>query len=221
MPEFLRTTLAADTKLDWAHVVFVQVVALLLGIAVALVYRFTRGPNGQERQSLMATLVLLTLLIAMISSIIGDNVARAFSLVGALSIVRFRTVVEDTRDTAFVILAVGVGMALGAGFFFLPILLIPMAGLAAWMFGPKQNNPGGGRFEAQIRLGLDVDDSSIRQILSEVDPKVKVSGASTFRQGIGTEMSYQFLVQDSTGLQDLYRRLKSLEGVASVDLKKA
>ena len=50
----------------------------------------------------------------MVSMVIGNEIARAFSLVGALSIVRFRTVVEDTRDTAFVIFAVVVGMALGA-----------------------------------------------------------------------------------------------------------
>src|SRR2546430_13730647 len=45
------------------------------------------------------------------TQVIGDNVARAFSLVGALSIVRFRTVVRDTQDTAYVIFAVVVGMA--------------------------------------------------------------------------------------------------------------
>ena len=63
----------------------------------------------------MSTLVLLCILIAMVTQVIGDNVARAFSLVGALSIVRFRTVVSDTRDTAFVIFSVIVGMAIGAG----------------------------------------------------------------------------------------------------------
>ena len=50
--------------------------------------------------------MLLTILIAMVTMVIGNNMARAFGLVGALSIVRFRTVVEDTRDTAFVIFAV-------------------------------------------------------------------------------------------------------------------
>ena len=58
--------------------------------------------------------MLLSILIAMVTQVIGDNIARAFSLVGALSIVRFRTVVRDTQDTAFVIFAVAVGMAMGA-----------------------------------------------------------------------------------------------------------
>jgi hypothetical protein len=61
------------------------------------------------------TLVLLTVLIALVTKVIGNNSARAFSLVGTLALFRFRTVVEDTRDTAFVIFAVVIGMAVGAG----------------------------------------------------------------------------------------------------------
>ena len=88
------------------------VTAALLGGVVALIY--TRTRPVREESSFTVTLVLLSILIAMVTQVIGDNVARAFSLVGALSIVRFRTVVRDTQDTAFVIFAVGVGMAVGA-----------------------------------------------------------------------------------------------------------
>ena len=87
---------------------------MLLGAVVAFVYRRTRVP-AHTTPSFTVTLVLLTILIAMVTQVIGDNVARAFSLVGALSIVRFRTVVRDTQDTAYVIFAVAVGMAVGAG----------------------------------------------------------------------------------------------------------
>ena len=89
------------------------VLALLLGLAIAWVYRRAR-PMNDEAESFGVTLVLLTILIAMVTQVIGDNVARAFSLVGALSIVRFRTVVRDTQDTAYVIFAVAIGMAMGA-----------------------------------------------------------------------------------------------------------
>src|SRR5207253_3672573 len=88
-------------------------VALALGCLVAWIYRRTRQGN-EVAASFPVTLVLLSVLIAMVTQVIGDNVARAFSLVGALSIVRFRTVVRDTQDTAFVIFAVVVGMAIGA-----------------------------------------------------------------------------------------------------------
>ena len=79
-------------------------VALVLGCVVAGIYRWTHGKLNQQSRALMATMVLLTVLIAMNTIVIGDNPALAFSLVGALAIIRFRTVVEDSRDTAFVIL---------------------------------------------------------------------------------------------------------------------
>ena len=90
---------------------------------------------------MVATLVLLTVLIAMVTMVIGDSIARAFSLVGALAIVRFRTVVEDTRDTAFVIFAVAVGMAAGAGFLKAALVGLPFAAAAAFLFRPP-NAPG-------------------------------------------------------------------------------
>ena len=87
--------------------------------------------------------------------VIGNNVARAFSLVGALSIVRFRTVVDDTRDTAFVMFAVIIGMAVGAGQYLVPAAGIPTIALAAL----AMNQLGQGRRllidgTLTVRLGL-------------------------------------------------------------------
>src|SRR5690242_6892405 len=62
-------------------------IAFVMGCAVAAVYRLTRRPVAGGT-SLVPTLVLLTVLICMITVVIGDNTARAFSLVGALAIVR-------------------------------------------------------------------------------------------------------------------------------------
>ena len=112
MPDFL-TAPFGDLTSDPLDVFARLSVALILGGVVAWVYRGTRAPDAVA-PSFPGTLVLLAVLIAMVTQVIGDNVARAFSLVGALAIVRFRTVVRDTQDTAYVIFAVVVGMAVGA-----------------------------------------------------------------------------------------------------------
>ena len=112
MPDFLKTSLLDGPTISAGHVIIRLLVAAVLGGVVAWIYRHTR--KGTEiSSSFPITLVLLAILIAMVTQVIGDNVARAFSLVGALSIVRFRTVVRDTQDTAYVIFAVVVGMAVG------------------------------------------------------------------------------------------------------------
>src|SRR5262245_1346418 len=113
MPDFLKTAFGEGPNVLPGQVFVRLVVALILGGVVALIYRYTRK-SSEIVSSFPVTLVLLSVLIAMVTQVIGDNVARAFSLVGALSIVRFRTVVRDTQDTAYVIFAVVVGMAVGA-----------------------------------------------------------------------------------------------------------
>jgi hypothetical protein len=105
--------------------------AVLLGLGVASVYKGSHGRDRGATAGLATTLVLMSVLIALVSIVIGSSVARAFSLVGALSIVRFRTVVDDTRDTAFVIFAVVEGMAAGAGLFVVGALGLPIVGLLA------------------------------------------------------------------------------------------
>lgn len=123
---------ASDTSLDLANVFLRLVLALALGILVALVHRFTRLRIGRQPDGALAvTLVMLCVLLALTTVVVGDNVARAFSIVGALSIVRFRTVVEDTRDTAFVVFAVVIGLAVGTGYLWLPLLAIPVVAVAA------------------------------------------------------------------------------------------
>ena len=103
---------------------------------MAGIYRWTYGkPRGQS-VGLMASLVLLTVLICMVTLVIGNNIARAFSLAGALAIIRFRTVVEETRDTGFVIFAVAEGMAVGAGYWTVALIAIPFAAVAAFLFRP-------------------------------------------------------------------------------------
>src|SRR5579859_2223655 len=113
MPDFLKEPFATGPKVSPWDVLVRLAIALCLGGVVSWVYCRTRR-NTEITPSFPTTLVLLSVLIAMVTQVIGDNVARAFSLVGALSIVRFRTIVRDTQDTAYVIFAVVVGMAVGA-----------------------------------------------------------------------------------------------------------
>src|SRR5207245_5269232 len=111
--------------------------------------------------NLLPTLVLLTVLVGMITVVIGDNLARAFGLVGALSIVRFRTVVEDTRDTAFVIFAVAVGMGVGAGFLVEMLIALPVPAVAALAFrspnAPPPRDENARLLTVRVGIGHDPD----------------------------------------------------------------
>jgi uncharacterized membrane protein YhiD involved in acid resistance len=89
-------------------------VALICGVIIALVYRFIYKGSSYS-PTFVNSLVILTLITAVVILVIGNNLARAFGLVGAMSIIRFRTAVRDVQDIVFIFLALTVGMAAGVG----------------------------------------------------------------------------------------------------------
>ena len=229
MPEVFSQSLT-DFEAVPSIVVLVRLVAaLLLGLVVALVYRLTRS-KSEVAPSFSATLVLLSILIAMVTQVIGDNVARAFSLVGALSIVRFRTVVRDTQDTAFVIFAVGVGMAVGAGYPWLAVAGLAVVAIAAFAMNTRDTVPsasstgstGAEPFELQVRVGIGHDPQVV------VGPALDVHAVdrrlislSTARQGLAVDATFQASLRSIASADALLRALNTTEGVQSVTLSRA
>jgi len=95
--------------------------AFVLSVLIGWVYRFTHR-NISYSQSYVQTLVILGMLISLIMLVVGSNIARAFALVGALSVVRFRNAIKETRDVGFIFLVMGVGMAAGTRFYTLAVV---------------------------------------------------------------------------------------------------
>ena len=89
-------------------------VALLCGLILTYFYKKAYVGPGYLK-SFVNSLLILTLITAMVIMIIGNNLARAFGLVGAMSIIRFRTAVKDTNDIIFIFFSLSVGMAAGVG----------------------------------------------------------------------------------------------------------
>lgn len=88
-----------------------MLLAFVLGHLIAWVYKRTHSGLSYSR-SFTESLVLLTMVVCLVIFVIGDNIAAAFGLIGALAIIRFRNVLKDTRDTFFVFFSLVLGMAL-------------------------------------------------------------------------------------------------------------
>lgn len=109
-------------------------VAIAIGVVLALVYRATHKGLSYS-QSFTQTIVFVAVIVAIVMMTVRNSLATAFTLVGALSIIRFRTVVKDTRDTAFVFGALALGMAAGLGFWELAALgTVAMCALALVLY---------------------------------------------------------------------------------------
>jgi uncharacterized membrane protein YhiD involved in acid resistance len=201
-----------------AEVLLRLLLAALLGGVVALIYRRTRF---EPASSFTTTLVLLAILIAMVTQVVGDNVARAFSLVGALSIVRFRTVVRDTQDTAYVIFAVAIGMAIGAHNLWVALIGVSVVALAAFVMRGRAMTDEQMPFRIQVRLGLGHDPASLLgSTLDTFTRAHRVMEVMTSRQGAAIDVSYRTALKDDQSLHALITALNRLEGVQSASVQR-
>lgn len=104
-------------------VLMAMLISTLLCFMIAHVYRKTHRGTSYS-QSFLVTLFIMAVATSIVMMIIGSNIARAFSLVGALSIIRFRTAMKDPRDTGFLFLAMIAGMGCGTQFYLPAIMLV-------------------------------------------------------------------------------------------------
>ena len=200
--------------------------SLAAGFVVAGVYVIGMGRRREETATLPTTLVLLTVVIAVVTLVIGNSVARAFGLVGALSIVRFRTVVEDTRDTAFVIFAVVVGMAIGAGFPVLAALGVPAilvgALLMRWVNGRPVSLRLSDAATLTVRVGLGTDpEALLGTIFAQHFRELRLTNTSTAKQGAALEATYKVRLRQPAKAFALVSELNKVEGVQGVELKQS
>lgn len=102
-------------------VVLVFLLSFALSAFIGWIYMITHRGSSYT-QSFVFTLVLNGMVVALVMMIVGSNVARAFSLVGALSIIRFRNAVKETRDVGFIFFTMAIGMAVGTQFYTLAVI---------------------------------------------------------------------------------------------------
>jgi len=222
MPDWLRNVASTGADHSPEIIAVRMIMAALMGLVVGCVYQAShRKPIG-ESFSFIVTMVLLTILVAMTTLVIGHDVARAFSLVGALSIVRFRTLVDDTRDTAFVIFAVVVGMAVGAGTVNVYLIGVPVVAVTSICLSimgrnfPTTNLDR--RLEIRVEGGID-SDALLSEVFRQQLISQRLTAVSTAKQGAALDLVYSIRLANPDASLAFVRTVAQLDGVQSVELK--
>ncbi len=222
MPEFLTSPFATDIAVSPVDIFLRLAVAVLLGCVVAWIYVRT-SREGESGSSFLITLVLLSVLIAMVTQVIGNNVARAFSLVGALSIVRFRTVVRDTRDTAYVIFAVVVGMAVGAANLWVAVIGVVIVGMVSFVIASRSSFAAGlaAPYTLRLRMGLGHDLEAVAgRTLNHYCIARRLLSVATNRQGAALEFIIETRMRPGSSSEEMVKALNLLEGIQDIRLER-
>lgn len=199
--------------------------ALVFGTIVATIYRLTQRGDVTSSPTFVPTLVMLTVLLAIVTQVIGNSAALAFSLVGILSIVRFRTVVEDTRDTAFVIFAVVVGMATGVANYTVALTgLVIVGGAAIAMRFLPLNGPPRSDLDWTLLVRVSTGAGAAspwEDVLARYCVRRELFSTQTARQGAVLELTYRLRLKANAEPLQLLNELNRLEGIQNLELKKS
>lgn len=112
MKDFILNNLTDSGSLDLRIILLNNAVVLVMAFFLMLVYKFTyTGPAYSRKFN--SSIGMITIITTMIMSVISNNIALSLGMVGALSIIRFRTAVKEVRDAAFVFWGIAVGIGCG------------------------------------------------------------------------------------------------------------
>jgi uncharacterized membrane protein YhiD involved in acid resistance len=188
--------------------------ALFLSFALSLVigwvYRGTHRGVSYSQQY-VHTLVMMGTIVSLIMLIIGSNVARAFALVGALSIIRFRNAMKETRDVGFIFLAMAIGMAVGTRFYLLAIFAT--AALSAFVvFLTRFNLFAKEITERILRIRFPVDrdyEQAFEQPFRTYLEEYRVISVETVSAGVLQEVVLSVVLKKNTNPSTLLEALRA------------
>jgi len=218
--EILEGTPLSGGRFTPENVVLSLLLAFVLGQVIAWVYYFTHSGLSYSR-TYVQSLVLVTIVVAMVMAVIGDNIIRAFGLMGALAIIRFRNVVKDTRDIVFIFCSLVVGMAAGSQRYAIAVMGTVMISLIAIYldltgFGTHQPHNGFLRFSLSGHIG---PRHPVPDILKRFCGNFTLISAQD--SGFGSsevEYAYQLMVRNAKKNEEMLSELEKVEGIENISL---
>jgi len=194
--------------------------AFVLGQVLAWVYYFTHSGLSYSR-SYVQSIILITVVVAMVMAVIGNNIITAVGLMGALALIRFRNIIKDTRDVAFIFCALVVGMAAGSQRYLTAIIgTIILSMIAAYLyltnFGMHEPHNAFLRFSLEGRISAD---HPIPKILKRFCGNFILISAQDSTYGTSmVEYAYQLMVRDADKNEQMLGELQQVEGVENMSL---
>jgi uncharacterized membrane protein YhiD involved in acid resistance len=202
---------SAEVSADIAllDVLCVLLLSFILTLALGWLYRAThRGVSYS--QTYVHTLVILGTVVSLIMLIIGSSVARAFTLVGALSIIRFRNAIKETRDVGFVFMAMAIGMAVGTRFYLLAVvatLILSIFVFALYRFNIFSKEIRERILRVQMPVAMNYE-KELDETLNKHLDEHRLIALETVRAGTLNEAIYSVVLKPRVSAHDLLASIR-------------
>lgn len=205
-------------EISTAEIIINIMVAFLCGQFITWVYRKTYKGAGYS-MSYVNSIVLLSMITALVIMVIGNNLARAFGLVGAMSIIRFRTAVKDTIDIVYIFFGLAVGMAAGVGYHRIAILGTLIVSGVLFFYA---RFPIAGTVQKEYLLQFtytgEEDKPAYLNVIAQFCQKNRIVNLKSVGPEENLELSYFIRLKKSEEGDQFIKQLSRSEGVAYANL---
>ncbi len=194
------------------------IISLVCGLLITFFYKITYKGAGYTN-SFVVSLVALSLITTIVIMVIGNNLARAFGLVGAMSIIRFRTAVKETLDIIFIFFALAIGMAAGVGLASVAFTGTIFIGVVLLLL-TKTNIITSSREEYLLQFYYtgDADDAPYLKVIKKYCKSNKLINVKSLGNGDGLELSYYIYLRDKDRNAEFIKDMKNIAGLDHVNL---
>ncbi|OFV71649.1 DUF4956 domain-containing protein [Acetobacterium wieringae] len=210
---------ATSETLTLSTTVNIIFASLLMGLFISVIYIKTRGKEGYSH-GFTVTLIMLPAIIAIIILLVGNNIARAFSLAGAFSLIRFRSAPGDPIDISYVFFTLVVGLACGMGYIgygmlFAVILCAVMVILSVTKYAKPRVN----MMQLKITIPEDIDfQNCFEDILEQYTQSYKLQRVKTADFGSLFEIIYTIQPKDAMDQKAFIDQLRCRNGNLNIVL---
>lgn len=207
------------TQGELESIVLRLVLAFVLGQFLAWVYAWTHRGLSYSR-SFVQSLVILSMIVTLVMIVIANNIVTAFGLLGALALIRFRNVLKDTRDTAFIFAALVLGIGVGVERYGASIIgAVAFAAITVYLhwtaFGSRQRHDGFLRFRLAPVDGAMPNPSAVLQRHCSATTLVSVRRTGPADPA---DYTYQISLRDRSRNEEFLQELNSFTGVSELSL---
>ena len=223
MDELFNTVLAnVSTQMSLVSAAVTMIVSWFMGMAIAFTYYKTQEEECFQR-SFAVTLLMLPIIMAVIILFIGSNIARAFSMAGTLSIIRFRSAPGDPKDIGFIFFDIAAGLSCGVGLYGYGALFVVLL-CAAMLICEKFRIFEKKTIRKTLRINIPEDlnyQGAFDDILNRYTKKYSLERIKTTELGSLFELRYNIIMEQNQNEQEFLNELRCRNGNLNIILANA
>lgn len=207
----------SSISINTVDLIIALILSLVLSTFVSFVYRYTHRSLNYER-SFLTTIILVSPIVALVMLLIGSNLTLSLGMVGALSIIRFRTVIKDSRDMIYLFWAISIGLGCGTYNWFVIslasiILFVAILVLYYLEFGKNVHND-----YVVVVSGTGEDSQNLLQQLQKVNLNTTIRSMDHRNDDWEYVFEVRVVNNNSISEHQIINNLKELDGIQNISL---